>query len=768
MYFKLGMDKNVIVPYRDYLEAMKPDFDFRGNQNEIKDLVRCLFLPKANSVKLVGRRGVGVTALVDGLVQHQQSDFMPDEMMTRPIYRLNGSSLFNTSDSKAIEARFNTALDKLKKVCQQRQVKPILVVDDGVDFISNAGQHVINTLVEADITANYIDIIVGIDEKRLKDFDEKHPEFLTSFTTKKIEEPSNDVLYSILEFHAKKHEQYGVIITKETLSHLIDITQRFQGMYDTAQPNRSIRLLDSAATAYRLEIHSRPPKLQEKMAQLEELNIQMSRLVEQSASDDEITHIKQKISDLTTEIDRDKQAWEVHRTNVKEIQNDIRKFDGMIAQKQADIDALDEETKEQNYTMLKQHFESVSEGDADLQGRTKHEVLALDQQSLLDFAEFDMNISRNPKVRTLIKEIDSYKERVSELQKRATALSKEVKVEGVMTDDYVEQVASEETKTPVGGITGQVNKNIRNGVALMKETVFGQDEVIENIIESLRRSAAGMGDPNRPLGVFMIAGPPGNGKTYTGEQLAKKIFGSDDYCRIIPMGSYREKHAVSKLISAPPGYSGYEDKALFAEIGQQMPFGVLILDEIEKAHPDIRQAMLEILSTGKFEALNGDKADFRNIIILSTSNYAQDVWLDNDLETGRALFMDRIHSDVNTFSPEYLDRHDAILCTGSLSEHALQMIVQKEIKTIQKISARKHPELYIQIEDEDIVLFTREQCLGKSGRHAARRIRAVIGSPLSDIKLDDTNAHGILVAEYDMEKADLIFDYQRGLKPELQ
>jgi len=766
VYFKLRMDKNVIVLYRDYLEALKPDFDFQGNKAEIKDLVRCLFLPNANSVKLVGRRGVGVTALIDGLVQHQNSDFMPDDIITRPIYRLNASSLFNTSDSKAIETSFRVALEKLKTINSQRKVKPILVIDDGVDFVSNAGQHVINALVEADVVANYIDIIVGIDEKQQQDFNEKHPEFSNSFTTKKVEEPEGVELSSILSHHAQKHKQHGVIVGDAAIQHIIAITQRFQGMYDTAQPNRAIRLLDSAATAFRLDIHSHPPGMQEKKEQLGELNIQLSLLSENKGNDEQVEQATASLHALMSEIDSDAQEWNIHRVNVKEIQSDIRKFDSMMSQKQAEIDLHDEETKDQNYAMLKGHFEEVDESHEDLKGRAKQDVLSLDQQSLLDFGDFDFNIARNPKVRTLIGEIDTYKDRIIELQRRASVLAKEVEVEGVMSDSFIEQIASEETNTPVGGITGQVNKNIRNGVALMKESVFGQDLVIENIIGSLRRSAAGMGDPNRPLGVFMIAGPPGNGKTYTGEQLAKKIFGSDDYCRVIPMGSYREKHAVSKLISAPPGYSGYEDKSLFAEIGQSMPFGVLILDEIEKAHPDIRQSMLDILSTGKFEALNGDKADFRNIIILATSNYAQEVWIDNDFETGQALFMEKLRSDVNTFSPEYLDRHDAILCTGALSEHALQMIIKKEVKAIQKVSARKHPDLHISINDEGVGLFTQDHCLGKSGRHAARLIRSTIGGPLSDIKLDDAKAHGILVATYNTERSEFTIDYQRGKKHE--
>ena len=755
-YFELGMDKKVIVPYPDYLEAMKPNFDYVGDKGEIKDLVRCLHLPNANSVKVVGRRGVGVTALFDGLAQHQNSDFMPDEFMIRPIFKLNSANLFNTSDDKAIETRFKVALEELKTYARQRRVKPFLIIDDGSDFVDNAPQHMINALIEAAIVADYVDLIIGVDEKKEKEFDDKHPEFRASFTSKKIDEPGKDQIFAILKNRAAAYVDEGVLINDDTLNHIIEITERFKGLYSTVQPNRAMRLLDSAATAFRLEIHSRPPGIRAREEALEALTIQKADA--ESTEDQE--SIAGQIEALELEIAQSQSEWDEHRNKIKAKQGTIHKFDRLIAEADAQIKAFDEETKEQNEEMIRKHLDALPDGHEDFKGNRKNDIMALDQEGLLKFAEFDLKLQQNPKVRQLKKDKSEYSSNVVALQGELEEISAEMRVEEEMPSSYVDGIASAETGTPVNGMSGEVYQNIKNAVPLLQKTVFGQDRVIGKISTALRRQAAGLGDPNRPLGNYLVLGPPGNGKTYTGEQIAEQIFGSSDYCSTIPMQSYMEKHTVSRLLSAPPGYAGYDDVALFVEIAQNMPFGVLILDEIEKAHPDIRQALLRIMDKGEFEALNGDKADFRNIILYSTSNYGQDIWLEHedDFPTAETMIMKRLRQDVTTFSPEYLDRHDEILCTGPLDTNALTSIAKKEIRALQANGAKTG--LHIDISDDDIKAYTDTNFVRKSGRHTKRVIRSIVGEPMADIRLDNPKAGGVLSGRLD-DKGEFVFDYQK-------
>ncbi|MCD8563374.1 MAG: AAA family ATPase [Alphaproteobacteria bacterium] len=762
-YFKLGMDKKVIVPYADYLAAMKPDFKYVGDQEELVDVVRCLHLPSANSVKIVGKRGTGCTALMDGLVQNQNADFMPDEFMVRPIYFLNSSNLFNTSDTKEMEARFRAALEDLKRQSQQRAVKPILMVDDGYNFVASAPQHVINSLIEAAIVADFMDIVIKVDEKKENDFDVKHPEFKNSFTVKKVSEPNKELLFKIAKYQAQQHEKHGVIIDNDVIQHAIDITERFKGLYDTAQPNRVMRLIDSAATSFRMDIHSRAPGSRAKEEMLDSLKIQLEGLEEQSSPEAE--SLKSQIETLTIEMANDLEAWNEHRNKIKAKQDSIKKFDILIAENQAEIDKLNEATKETHYTDIKNHIKTLSDGDADLKGRRKEEVLKLDRESLLSFAEFDMNIERSPKVRELTKEISQNTENVKRLQADLEKLSQEMHIQEEMPSSFVDSIASKALGgAPVGGINGQIYKNIKNGSDLMKRTVFGQDRVIDKIIRPLKRAAAGLRDPNRPLGVFMVAGPPGNGKTYTGEQLAEQVFGSAEYCRTIPMQSYMEKHTVSRLLSAPPGYAGYEEKALLAEIGQTMPFGVLILDELEKAHPDILQALLRVMDKGQFTALNGDEADFRNIILYSTTNYAQDIWDNNDVETGEKLLKERMETEGH-FSKEFVDRHDEIIGTAFLDKKALSNIVKKEIKTIKKEISRNNPNLVINLQESDLDTYVTKYPYNQSGRGTKRDVRSFLGDFLTDIILDDPKASGIVVGSLNQSTGQFDFDYKKGAVP---
>lgn len=743
-YFKLGMDQKVIVPYREYLDAMKPDAEYIGDTAEITDLVRCLFLPNANSVKLVGKRGVGITSLVDGLVLHQQDDFMPDEMMMRPIFRLNGNNLFNTSDNKVIEARFQSALDELKQYAQTRQVKPVLVIDNGGSFAANAPQHVLNSLVEAIVVADYVDAVIGVDEKKEAEFNKKHPEFSASFTTKKLEEPSQEKIADILEFHARKHAQHGVIISRETLEYIVDITTRFKGMYETAQPNRSIRLLDSAATAFRMDIHSRPPGILEKQ----------NRLLELQAELESDPSVSGAIEALEFEITEATEGWEKHRAEIKDLQGDIRKFDIMIAEAELKIKELDDETISSNANMIRKHLTSLEDGHEDLKGKRQDDVLKLDDKGLLHFAGFDLNMERNPQAASLQTDIQSHTTAVTRLHEKLRAAGEAMKVEEEMPTSFVDQIASAETKAPVGGISGTLKKNLINGVSLMKESVFGQDHVVEPIIGSLRKAAAGLNDPNRPLGVFLIPGKPGVGKTYLGEQLGEKIFGSPDFVARIDMENYREKHTISGLIGAPPGYAGYGEKGKLIDIAQRMPFGVLILDEIEKAHPDVLQTLLKVIGSGELKAPDGEEADFRNIVIIAPSNYAQDVWLDNDFETGQDLLMQRLRTG-DKFSPEFVDRLDGVLCAGPLDQKALVNIAAKQVKTLQETISRNTPELIIDMPRSEIEQFIDAECIGASGRRVKREIDQAIGNPLTDILLANSKAKGTFAVSYDEAKGQI-------------
>ncbi len=757
-YFKLGMDKKLIVPYAEYMKAMKPDFQFVGDTADIVDLVRCLYLPSANSVKVVGPRGSGSTVLMDALCHHQTSGFMPDDFMIRPIYKFNSNNLFSTADASTIEKRFASAMEDLQRTFSQRKVKPILIIDDGCTFADNAPQHVINGLVEAAVRADYVDLVVGVDKKKEDEFNAKHPEFVNSFTTKEIKEPDDARILAILEHQATKHAEGGILSNKEALEHIIEITQRFKGMYETAQPNRSIRLLDSSATAFRIEIHSRAPGSYETEKKLEDLDL---KIASGKVEGGELESMTNDAEALRIELQTGKEEWTLHRGKIKALQEDIRKFDVMIATAQQEIDALDDGTKEAFYKDIKGMLSDVEEGDPAFKGRAKSDILNLSRDDLLKFAEFDLLVHRNPKIRELNGNISKYTEATEKKQTELTGMSDKMHQDIYMPTSIIDDIASAETKTPVGGVSGRLRDNLRNGVALMQESVFGQDHVIEPMVKSLQRAAAGLNDPDRPLGAFMIAGPPGTGKSWIGEQLAIKLFGSKEYFAVLDMENYKQDHTISALLGAPPGYSGYGKKGKLIEIAQNQPFCVLLLDEIEKAHYEVRQALLKAKGSGRLVGLDGEEADFRNIIIVETTNYGQEVWIDNDFDTAQALLMEKMRTDLTVFSPEYLDRNDAVLCAGPLGAAPLAKIVGKEISGMEKKAQRRHPELRLDVSQESIQQFVEDHCLGKSGRRSEMIVNQMIGDHLTEIMLAGAETSGTLKAQYNPDKQNFNFDFSK-------
>lgn len=756
-YFDLGMDKNLVVPYAEYLKAIKPDFAYIGDTAEIVDVVRCLYLPSANSVKLVGPRGSGVTVLMDALVHHQTSKFMPDDFMIRPIFRFNANNLFSTSDTNAIEKRFNEAMENLQRHYRQRKTKPIVVIDDGTTFIDNAPQHVINGLIEAAVRADYIDIIIGVDKKHEENLNTAHPEFRDSFTTKEISEPGREQTLEILRHHANRHLKQGVFLSDKALAHAVDITDRFKSMYETAQPNRVIRLLDSAATAFRIRIHSSAPGAYGKEDALKAVENQ-ARL-EGFEPDADNNPYRDQIRGLREELSGIKSTWDDHRHKIRAIQDDIRKFEVLIATAEREIETLDTQTKETFFKDIRDAYKERSDGDAAFEGVPKASVLDYNRDQLLDFAGFDLAVHRNPKIKELNSDISKYSSAIQYKQQELLTLG-EVDHQAVeMPTTFIDDEATKVTKTPVGGISGRLRENLLQGVPLMKEAVFGQDHVIEPIVKSLQRAAAGLNDPNRPLGVFMIAGPPGVGKTWLAKQLAVKLFGSMDYYVELNMNDYAAEHNVASLFGAPPGYAGHGKKGRLIQIGQEKPFSVLCLDEIEKAHYEVRQALLTVMSAGRAVGQDGEEADFRNIIIISTSNFGNGLGIWNgEFSSGVELFNGLVRKSGDVFSPEYIDRHDGLLCAGPLDKHALASIVGRAIKSLEKNAKRNNPDFSILVDAESIDEFVDDHCFGMSGRRAERLINQMIGDKVVDIILSSEKVSGKLVAKYQKQSQDFGFE----------
>jgi ATP-dependent Clp protease ATP-binding subunit ClpB len=700
-----NLNGEILVPYADYLKAVSPDFEYVSNANsDLSDLVRLLHLSNGagRSVAITGAKGVGKKTLVRALVDGQHGDDMPPQLMLRPIYRLNVNQLFNSSGEAYAEERFNVVMNELKSIHDRRGVKPLLVIDDGTSFIKNiaGGSHgnIVHTLDDADNASNYLDLILISSDEALTELRESHPSFMSDLSVFKVEEPDKDVLVDILRGRAKAHAEHGITVPDEVLHKVIEVTTQYPRIFPYAQPKRAIRFLDEVTVGYQLEMHSKPQGYGEKSAHLELLEKQIGE-----AAGEEKESLTSMRDALKIEMETERAAWSGARDMVKKLQGEIQSYEALVHERRAEISKLDLADKERFSAEAKAARQTLKEiamsgGSEATKGLSAERFDTMSDDDILAFAEYDTNLNRNPKIRELEKESARYEGSIAKVAAAVLEKAKILEFPVTVPETYVEELAKKITKTDINPHMFEAMADSEN---LLNDVVLNQGEMNRTISSSLRIAAAGGNDPDKPLGVFLILGPSGVGKTFIAETMADIIYGSKEkFLSPFNMENYMQSQNVSSLIGAPPGLVGYGTRGQLIAAAQDRPYSVLLLDEIEKAHKDIKQTLLTALDKGRITGQDGEVGDLRNTIVVMTSNYGQDLFLDPSLsfEQAKAKVRDRIYHD-GVFSPEFLNRTTIVFADFLPPETIVTIAMREAVKTAKRYQA-KHPDLMISLPEE--------------------------------------------------------------------
>ncbi|MBM7708689.1 ATP-dependent chaperone ClpB [Enterococcus lemanii] len=620
-----------------------------GRDEEVRDVIRILTRKTKNNPVLIGEPGVGKTAIVEGLAQRIVRKDVPENLKDKTIFSLDMGALIAGAKFRGeFEERLKAVLQEVKK----SEGRIILFIDEIHNIVGagkTEGSMDAGNLLKPMLARGELHTIGATTLDEYRQYMEKDKALERRFQKVLVKEPTVEDTISILRGLKERFEiHHGVNIHDNALVAAAVLSNRY--ITDRFLPDKAIDLVDEASATIRVEMNSMPTELDQVTRRLMQLEIEEAALKKESddASKKRLVILQEELADLREEANQMKMQWETEKEEVN-----------LLSNKRAEID------------------------------QAKHE---------LEDAENNYDLERAAVLRHGT---------IPQLEKELKVLEeKNQKEQGKMVQ---EAVTENEIATVVGRLTGiPVTKLVegeREKLLKLSETlhnrVIGQDEAVDAVSDAVIRSRAGLQDPNRPLGSFLFLGPTGVGKTELAKALAENLFDTENQMVRIDMSEYMEKHTVSRLVGAPPGYIGYEEGGQLTEAVRRNPYTIVLLDEIEKAHPDVFNILLQVLDDGRLTDSKGRMVDFKNTVLIMTSNIGSQILLSGVSATGtipeelkeQVLELLRGH-----FKPEFLNRIDDTILFTPLSLENVKNIVDKLIEQLSKRLV--HQEIYLQITDE--------------------------------------------------------------------
>ena len=611
-----------------------------GRVEEIRRTVQVLSRRTKNNPVLIGEPGVGKTAIVEGLAERIVAGDVPSTIKDKDIIELDMSALVAGAKYRGeFEDRLKSVLKEVKK----SDGRVILFIDELHTIVgagATEGSMDAGNILKPALARGELHAIGATTLDEYRKYIEKDQALARRFQTVYVSEPTVEDTVSILRGLKERYEQHHrVRITDAALVGAADLSNRY--ISDRFLPDKAIDLVDEAASRLRMELDSMPAEIDAVDRQLTQMQIEEQALMKEDdeASKERLATLRGEIAITREKLDGMKASWQNEKASVDRVQD----LKGQIEDAKAEVDR------------------AIRDGDLARASELRYSTIP-----------------------TLQRQYDEAETDLSQRQDEGGILKEEV------TPEEIAEVVSTWTGVPVSKMMqGEIEK-LKNLEEQLHQRVIGQNEAVRAVAAAVRRSRAGLSDPNRPIGSFFFLGPTGVGKTELAKALAECLFDDEKALVRIDMSEYMEKFSVQRLIGAPPGYVGYDEGGQLTEAVRRRPYSVILLDEMEKAHPDVFNVLLQVLDDGRLTDGQGRVVSFKNTIIIMTSNvgsqFIAGANATSDPEEVQKLVNDALRQ---TFKPEFLNRIDDVVVFQSLGLADIEQIVEIQLKDVRKRLARE-------------------------------------------------------------------------------